>query len=240
MTWTASLDGRNLPGTAEPGPIGFAPPAGISVDLLSKAVERPGRAITVLWALGKGHLCKLVLPLLGHRFKAGRNLRVFGRLDLRGPGEVILGDNATVLGHTTPWTYTREARIVIGDNVIIGDTRFGCVAEISIGHDCMLANASIQDTDFHSTHVNRRLRDAPIRVAPVRIGNNVWVAQFAAILPGARIGRNSVVGFGTVCAREYPDNVIIIGHPGRVAGPVPGTGPGPAPATSSISHGDAS
>ena len=206
-------------------PVGYPATPGLGVDLLSKAVQRPGRAIGVLWALWKGHWCKFFYPLTGRRFTAGRNLRVFGRLELRGPGEVVLGDNATVLGHATPWTYTREARIVIGDNALIGDTKFGCVAGITVGDDCVLANASIQDTDFHSTHVNRRSDDAPIRVAPVHIGDNVWIAQFAAILPGARIGRNCVVGFGTVCARDYPSDVIIIGHPGKVAGPVPGSAP---------------
>jgi acetyltransferase-like isoleucine patch superfamily enzyme len=187
------------------------------------APRHPLRAVSVVWAIARGRWCIVSCSLRGVRFTAGPNLRVFGKLHVRGPGQVVFGANVTVVGHTTPWTYSPEARISIGDNALIGDTKFGCVTEITIGRDCILARASIQDTDFHSTHVNRHSPDAPVRVAPVVIGDNVWIAQFAGILPGARIGRNSVVGFATVCAREYPENVVILGHPGKVAGPVAGT-----------------
>ena len=57
----------------------------------------------------------------------------------------------------------------MGDNVLIGATRFGCVREIVIGRDCILAEASIRDTDFHSVHVDRRSVSAPVRTAPVHI-----------------------------------------------------------------------
>jgi acetyltransferase-like isoleucine patch superfamily enzyme len=61
-----------------------------------------------------------------------------------------------------------------------------------------------------------------VRVLPVNIGANVWIGQNAGILPGTRIGDNSVVSFGAVCAREYPPNVIIAGNPAKVAGRIPG------------------
>jgi acetyltransferase-like isoleucine patch superfamily enzyme len=59
-------------------------------------------------------------------------------------------------------------------------------------------------------------------VAPVYIGDNVWVGHFAGVLAGARIGNNSVVSFGSVCARDYPDDAVLVGNPARVAGKVPG------------------
>jgi len=64
---------------------------------------------------------------------------------------------------------------------------------------------------------------APVRVAPVHIGENVWIAQGAAVLAGTRIGNNSVVSFGAVCIREYPENVIIMGNPAKVIARVPGS-----------------
>jgi acetyltransferase-like isoleucine patch superfamily enzyme len=149
---------------------------------------------------------------------------VFGRLSIRGPGEVIFGDNVKVFGRTTPWTYTPESRIVIGDNVILGPAQFGCAREIVIGPDCLVGHCNIMDTDFHSTRADRRTPGAPVRVAPVHIGANVWIGQNAGILPGTRIGENSVVSFGAVCAREYPPNVILAGNPAKVAGKIPGAG----------------
>ena len=198
---------------------------------LAKAIASPRRAVAVAWALLKGYWCKVVYPARGIRFRAGRNLRVHGRLIVRGPGEVVFGDDVAVNGTATPWTYSREARIVVGSNVILGSTRFGCVQEITVGDDCLLASAAFTDTDFHSTQANRRQEGAPVRIAPVRIERNVWIGENAGILPGTTIGENSVVGFGAVCGRPYPANVVILGNPGKVVGPIPGARSASAPAS---------
>jgi acetyltransferase-like isoleucine patch superfamily enzyme len=41
-------------------------------------------------------------------------------------------------------------------------------------------------------------------------------------LPGTRIGKNSVVGFGAVVSGEFPSDVIIAGNPAVVVKPIPG------------------
>jgi acetyltransferase-like isoleucine patch superfamily enzyme len=191
---------------------------------LNRALREPGRAAAVLLALLRGHWYKGYYRLRGVRFRAGEDFRVFGSLSVRGPGEVVFGDHVVVGGKATPWTHDPNARIVVGDNVMMGATRFGCVCEIVIGRDCILAEASIMDSDFHSVHVDRHSDTAPVRVAPVHIAENVWISQGAAVLAGTRIGKNSVVGFGAVCMRAYPENVIIMGNPAKVVAPVPGTG----------------
>jgi acetyltransferase-like isoleucine patch superfamily enzyme len=190
--------------------------------LARRTLAEPGRAAKAAVALLRGHFYRAYYRVRGTRFRAGRNLRVFGRLSIKGPGEVVFGDNVKVFGPTTPWTYAADARIVIGDNVILGRAEFGCASEIVIGPDCIVGRCNIMDTDFHSTRADRRAPDAPVRVVPVHIGANVWIGQGAGILPGTRIGDNSVVSFGAVCAREYPPNVIIAGNPAKVAGPIPG------------------
>lgn len=198
---------------------------------LARGLADPGLAYRRVRALAKGHWYKFWFRLRGFRFTAGRNFRVNGSLSLRGPGTVIFGDDILINGHVTPWTQSPDARIVVGNNVMLGSTRFGCVKEIVIGDDCLLASAQFTDTDFHSVQANRRSDDAPIRVAPIRIERNVWIGENAAILPGTTIGENSVVGFATVCMRPYPANVIILGNPGKVVGPIPAAG-GPTAAAS--------
>lgn len=193
-------------------------------DIFFEAARRPFHALRVVRALAKGYWYKVWYPLIGIRFRAGRNLRVNGTLSVRGPGEVILGNDVLVNGHATPWTYSRGARIEIGDNVILGSTRFGCVRQIVVGPDCLLASAQFTDTNFHSTHADRRSASAPVHVAPVRLDRNVWVAENAACLPGTEIGENSVVGFGSICSKVFPANVVILGNPGRVVGRIPQAG----------------
>jgi acetyltransferase-like isoleucine patch superfamily enzyme len=203
-----------------------AAPAGVPTETRSRlavVVSDPWRAVSGAIALLRGHWYRLKYRVLGRRFRAGRNFRVYGRLDVRGPGEVIFGDNVIVVGDAIarPWTHAPEARLVIGNDVLIGSTRFGCAREVVVGDLCQLAEAYIMDTDFHSTGAGRRAPDAEVRVAPVHIGRNVWVGHYAGVLPGARIGDNSVISFGTVCMREYPPDVILIGNPAKVASPIP-------------------
>jgi acetyltransferase-like isoleucine patch superfamily enzyme len=190
-----------------------------------KALRRPGDAVRVALALLKGSWYKTWYPLRGRRFRAGRNFRVHGSLRIRGPGQVLIGNNVRLLGRVTPWTYAREARIAVGDDTWMDGVRMGCAQAITIGRECIIADARIFDTDFHSTHVDRRRNaEAPIRIAPVVIEDNVWVGAEVGLLPGTWIGRNSVVGYGSVCVRRYPENTILFGNPAKVVAPVPGTG----------------
>lgn len=174
-------------------------------------------------ALLRGLVFPAKCKLLGRRVSTGRNLKIFGRLQLKGPGIVVLGDNVVIDRLVTPWTYSFEAQITIGSDTYLNGTRFGCKQSISIGRLGIVGDASISDTDFHSTHVDRHSELANIRTAPVLIEENVWIASSVGILPGTRIGTNSVVGYGAVCAGIYPPNSIIVGNPARVIKTVPGT-----------------
>ena len=49
----------------------------------------------------------------------------------------------------------------------------------------------------------------------VYIGENVWVGAGAIILPGVHIGKNSVIGAGSVGTRDIPENVLAVGNPCR-------------------------
>jgi acetyltransferase-like isoleucine patch superfamily enzyme len=176
---------------------------------LRAAVRSPRKAISVLCAIAKGGWCRAWCRLRGVRFEAGRNLRVFGTLSIRGPGLVRFGDDVVVDGRVTPWTYDRAATIEVGDGTYLNGTQFGCCNRIVIGANSILAAASIMDTNFHSVDIDRHDAGAYVKTAPVRIGVNVWIAARAGILPGTTIGDNSVVGFGAVCSGEYPANALI-------------------------------
>ena len=52
--------------------------------------------------------------------------------------------------------------------------------------------------------------------APVTIGDNVWVAANATILPGVKIGEGAVIAAGAVVTEDIPANVMAAGIPARV------------------------
>lgn len=46
--------------------------------------------------------------------------------------------------------------------------------------------------------------------------DNVIIFVNAVVLPGVTVGRNSIVGAGSVVGKNVPPNVIVMGNPARV------------------------
>ncbi|MDT0202982.1 sugar O-acetyltransferase [Nocardioides sp. AE5] len=113
-------------------------------------------------------------------------------------------------------------RVDYGVNLYVGDrvfANFGLTAldvcEITIGDDAQIGpNVSIL-TPLHPIDAERR-REKWEYGAPVAIGSNVWIGGGAKILPGVSIGDNTVIGAGSVVARDIGDNVVAVGNPARV------------------------
>lgn len=72
------------------------------------------------------------------------------------------------------------------------------------------ANVTIMDGDAH--------QDDPRagKNVPIVIEDNVWIGANATILKGVTIGRNSLIGAGSVVVKSIPENVIAAGNPCRV------------------------
>jgi acetyltransferase-like isoleucine patch superfamily enzyme len=156
----------------------------------------------------------------GGRVRFGHGVVANHRLDIRGPGSVVVGDRSNLyafLGRTRLYTRAPAARIVIGRNVRLNATTVQAAALIEIGDDCILGDANLMDTDMHPIAADRRSNPgAGIKSAPIVLERNVWVGGQAAVLPGVRIGENSVVGFRAVVTGDIPPNVVVAGNPARV------------------------
>jgi acetyltransferase-like isoleucine patch superfamily enzyme len=81
---------------------------------------------------------------------------------------------------------------------------------ITIGDNVTITHASILTHDDSSVIWNRRRR-----VAPVYIGNNVFIGLRAVVLPGVTIGNNCIVAAGAVVTKDVPDNYVVAGNPAR-------------------------
>ena len=51
---------------------------------------------------------------------------------------------------------------------------------------------------------------------PIEVGNNVWIGGNVEVLPGVKIGDNSVIGAGSVVTKDIPSNVVAVGNPCRI------------------------
>ncbi|MGH7678107.1 MAG: acyltransferase [Gemmatimonadaceae bacterium] len=172
-------------------------------------------------SFARGHAYRLKFKLLGRRVVIGKRFRVTGRLDIRGPGTVIFGDdcfvNSTYIQPTTPWTHSPEAVIRLGNGVGLAGTRLGCGMLIEVGDNTGLSDSHILDSDFHDARAssdNRQNTHGGTR--PVRIGRNVWLGTGSMILKGVNIGDNAVVGAGSVVASNVPPNAVVFGNPAKV------------------------
>lgn len=185
------------------------------------ASRQPGLAIRVALSFTRGYMYRLKFRLLRRRVTIGKRFRVTGRLDIRGPGTVIFGDDCfvdcTYVQPTTPWTHTEEAVIRFGNGVGLAGTRLGCQLLIEVGDNTGLSDSRIMDTDFHDARAassNRQNSQGGSK--PIVIGRNVWMGAGSMILKGVRIGDNAVVGAGAVVASNVPANSIVFGNPAKV------------------------
>ena len=74
------------------------------------------------------------------------------------------------------------------------------------------------DNDNHPINPQERLLRIPVDkkdVAPVKIGNNVWIGSYCAILKGVTIGDNSIIATHTVITKDVTENCIYAGYPAR-------------------------
>jgi len=107
------------------------------------------------------------------------------------------------------------------DNITAGDrTTMGSSAKIlangpvTIGHDTMIAEGVIINTDTHDYNKRPMWKYKIIR--PIEIGNHVWLGTGAIILPGVRIGSYAVVGAGSVVTKHVPECAIVAGNPAKI------------------------
>ena len=164
----------------------------------------------------KGLMYKAFYGLFNPRVKIGRNFKVAGRLTIYGPGQVIIGDDVQCGMHATPCALDRDAILRIGNRVLLNGTRIGCVREIVIEDDCILADCRLTDSDFHSVDPAHRNDSDYIKTAPIHIGRNSWVTMNCIILKGVRIGENVTITPASVVIGDVPDNCIYGGNPAEL------------------------
>ncbi|WP_249598477.1 acyltransferase [Peribacillus frigoritolerans] len=53
-------------------------------------------------------------------------------------------------------------------------------------------------------------------IGKIEIGNNVFIGMNAIVLPGVKIGENSIIAAGSIVTKSVPANSIIGGNPARL------------------------
>jgi len=113
----------------------------------------------------------------------------------------------------------RGAEIVIGDNVGISQTALISHCRIEVQTNVKIGGGTcVYTTDFHSLDAAIRASsaDQSHRVCrPVVICEGAFIGAHCIILKGVTIGRNSIIGAGSVVTKSVPDGEIWAGNPAR-------------------------
>jgi acetyltransferase-like isoleucine patch superfamily enzyme len=136
-------------------------------------------------------------------------------------GPIQLGDYATVIATSdhkirfTVWPNQPDCKgIRIGNYCLISPgVRISAAAEIIIKDNCMLASqVYLTDADWHGVYD----RASTGSTKPILLHENVWVGDSAIVCKGVTIGKNSIIGAGSVVVSDIPANVIAAGNPAQV------------------------
>ena len=137
------------------------------------------------------HILNAQLRLRG-KARAPFSVRVRGRVQLSGDGEVVLGEGVSLNGTVVPIelvTYS-SGRIEIGNHTFINyGSSIAARASVQIGHSCHLGHYTfVMDNDQHDTVRHMELPQS----VPVVIEDHVWIGSKTVILAGVRVGSRAV------------------------------------------------
>lgn len=115
-----------------------------------------------------------------------------------------------------------NVKLVFGKNVQLNDyVHIVAMDHIEIGDNVLMASHIFISDNSHGFYkggdndsdpaIPPIERDYP--TAPVRIGNNVWIGEGVAIMPGVEIGDGCVIGAHSIVNKSIPPNTIAVGAP---------------------------
>jgi acetyltransferase-like isoleucine patch superfamily enzyme len=149
----------------------------------------------------------------------GSGLEVQGPCVLLPEGRLTIGSGLTVRSRShnrVEIAVAAGGTLRIGDGVFLNQgARISCTRDVRIGDGCLIADECvILDTDYHA------VGGKDTRVAPVVIGDRVWLATRVIVLRGVTIGEGSVIGAGSVVTRSIPSYSFAAGMPAKVIRPL--------------------
>ncbi len=108
--------------------------------------------------------------------------------------------------------------VTIGNNVRVQSHTFICEGvtiedNVFVGHHVVFIN------DKYPRATNRKghpITRADWKLLPVLVKQGASIGSNATILGGVTIGRNALVGAGSVVTKDVPDYAIVVGNPAQI------------------------
>lgn len=141
------------------------------------------------------HFDGLVRAVVGSRVDIGEHCRL-GRgvfIETQGSGHIELGSHVRV---NSGCHIVSHGNISIGDHCLIGEL------------------VSIRDAN-HGSNENQLMRLQSCQVAPITIGNDVWIGRGSIILKGVEVGSGAIIGANSVVTKNVSSGAVVAGNPAK-------------------------
>ncbi|MEL7222285.1 MAG: acyltransferase [Bacteroidota bacterium] len=145
----------------------------------------------------------------------GRLVVAKGKLQMRQEGYASIGNKVRIWSTIFPAQFyvAPQAKLSVGDDCFLNGCLIAAHEQISIGHRAYIApKVQIADSFAFGMQDARSSQ----QTAPITIGDDVWIATRAIILPGVHIGNGAVVGVGAVVNTDVPDYAVVGGIPAKI------------------------
>jgi acetyltransferase-like isoleucine patch superfamily enzyme len=158
------------------------------------------------------------LAYIEREFPSSISLRA--RLDIisRAPHlelhRLSLGKNTLIESLCVVCTWHGDVILKEGASIGIGSIVIGPVL-IGEGSACS-QNCFISGQSHHYEDISKNFLRQGIQTNQVVIGKNVWIGANSVILPGVKIGDNSVIGAGSTIVKDVPANCVVAGNPVKI------------------------
>ena len=106
------------------------------------------------------------------------------------------------------FTVMDDARVYIGDNVAIGPN----VSLMATNHPLLAQERMGMDAEGRTTMAEY--------AEDIHIGDNVWIACNTVVIGGVTIGKNCVIGAGSVVTKDIPEGYLAYGNPCKPVRPI--------------------
>jgi len=152
--------------------------------------------------------------------------KISGKIFISGYGKIIFGKGVRINssmfsnpigGDTrTILSVSKGATLKIGDYTGFSNIAISCKEKVTIGKYVKIGGSvKIYDNDFHSLNYNMRKNrdtDLPLK-KPVELKDGCFIGAHSIILKGVTVGKEAIIGAGSVVAKSIPDGEIWGGNP---------------------------
>lgn len=152
--------------------------------------------------------------LLEENIKLSKNVNLGKNIILKTTdgGSIVIGDNVSIEANS--YIYAQYGTIEINENTFIGyGTQIVAKESITIGKDCLIASYCVIRDNNHNINSNQLINKQGHTIAPIIIGNDVWIGTHCTITKDKTIHNGAVIGANSVVTKDVEEYSVVGGVP---------------------------